>query len=664
MTATGLECDGEWICDPFRVVAQTRPEGGDNWGVMLAWHDDDGREHRVIVSHAMLTGDERSVFERLSARGLRLYASRSARTGLVNYLSLVRSTKKVRTVSRIGWCMPAAGGAAFVLPDRVCGKPADGEELFLDIDPAPRVFRERGSLDDWKRKIAALCVGNSRLVLAVAVAFAGPLLTPLGEETGGIHFRGGSSVGKTTALHLTASAWGAPSGPDAFVRQWRATINGVEEMAKTYSDCVLPLDEIGQADPTKVGDMVYMLANEAGSARMRDRGGLRTMNTWRLLFVSSGEEGIVSLMNRGKVAAKAGQETRFLDIPADAGRGLGMFEELHDAESGALFSRQLKQAAQECHGLAGPAFVAWLAPRVADPAWLDAQRTELAKITTDMLERTAADGQVQRAAGRFALIAHAGELATEANVTGWDPGEATTAARACFAAWLESRGSVGPLELRNLLRSVRGFLVAHGASRFETLNEQTQKQSGAGSGQQHLAEENTNRKEAGNRNQQSRPPGDTNTLPPPTPDPRTIQRAGWKWLEIQPEQKPQENAAKAEAEQAAAVEAEAEQAAAVEAEAAPTVQGEVAQADAEAANDRQSKRWVYGIAPQVFEKEVVPAGMNELEAKRMLRDAGVLGWRKKGGKDRFTLPKSVKGVGRPELVTILPSIFDDEGDEG
>ncbi|WP_291297613.1 DUF927 domain-containing protein [Elioraea sp.] len=581
MTATGLECDGEWICDPFRVVAQTRPEGGDNWGVMLAWHDDDELEHRVIVSQAMLTGDERSVFERLSARGLRLYASRSARTALVNYLSLVRSTKKARTVSRIGWVLPADGGAAYVLPRRVCGTPADGEELFLDIDPPPRVFRERGSLDDWKQDIAARCVGNSRLVLAVAVAFAGPLLTPLGEETGGIHFRGGSSVGKTTALHLTASAWGAPSGPDAFVRQWRATINGVEEMAKTYSDCVLPLDEIGQADPTKVGDMVYMLANEAGSARMRDRGGLRTMNTWRLLFVSSGEEGIVSLMNRGKVAAKAGQETRFLDIPADAGRGLGMFEKLHDADSGALFSRQLKQAAQDCHGHAGPAFVAWLAARVADPAWLDATRARLQAIAAAMLPH-GADGQVQRAAGRFALIALAGELATEANVTGWPLGEAERAAEACFTAWLESRGSVGPLELRNVLRAVRGFLLQHGASRFETLKEPL-------------------------------PPGDlAGTVAPP--DTRTIERAGWKWT------------------------------------------GEEA--------DEGTKLWVYGIQPETFEKEVVPAGMSELEAKRMLAAAGVLKTQMKGGKLRFTLPKSVKGVGRPELVTILPSIFADEGDEG
>ncbi|HMM85074.1 DUF927 domain-containing protein [Azohydromonas sp.] len=50
-----------------------------------------------------------------------------------------------------------------------------------------------------------------------------------------------------------------------------------------------------------------------------------------------------------------------------------------------------------------------------------------------------ASGQVHRVGRRFALAAVAGELATDAGLTGWPQGEATAAARACFEAWLAAR---------------------------------------------------------------------------------------------------------------------------------------------------------------------------------------------------------------------------------
>jgi len=78
-----------------------------------------------------------------------------------------------------------------------------------------------------------------------------------------------------------------------------------------------------------------------------------------------------------------------------------------------------------------------------------------------------ADGQVKRAAGRFALVAAAGELAIHAGVIPWEPGEACRAATACFNAWLEARGGSGPGEIRDGIDQVRLFLEKHGASRFQ-----------------------------------------------------------------------------------------------------------------------------------------------------------------------------------------------------
>lgn len=54
---------------------------------------------------------------------------------------------------------------------------------------------------------------------------------------------------------------------------------------------------------------------------------------------------------------KAGQELRLVDISADAGRGLGMFENLHDFEGGAVFADRLKAVTSEYYGTAGKRFL-------------------------------------------------------------------------------------------------------------------------------------------------------------------------------------------------------------------------------------------------------------------------------------------------------------------
>jgi len=69
-------------------------------------------------------------------------------------------------------------------------------------------------------------------------------------------------------------------------------------------------------------------------------------------------------------------------------------------------------------------------------------------------------------AQRFALVAAAGELATAYGLTGWGTGEAQRAVAACFAAWLEGRGTTKAAEPMAMLAQVRAFLSAHGESRF------------------------------------------------------------------------------------------------------------------------------------------------------------------------------------------------------
>ena len=56
------------------------------------------------------------------------------------------------------------------------------------------------------------------------------------------------------------------------------------------------------------------------------------------------------------------------------------------------------------------------------------------------------------------------------NLTGWQPGAATQAARKCFQAWIDHRGGAGAQEERHALAQVAQFFELHGESRFSNLD--------------------------------------------------------------------------------------------------------------------------------------------------------------------------------------------------
>jgi uncharacterized protein (DUF927 family) len=86
----------------------------------------------------------------------------------------------------------------------------------------------RDNLKYWRAEVASLCSGNTRLLFAVSVCFAAPMLYPIGGESGGFHFRSNSSDGKTTALRVAASVCG---GAD-FMQRWRGYIKRPGSLGK------------------------------------------------------------------------------------------------------------------------------------------------------------------------------------------------------------------------------------------------------------------------------------------------------------------------------------------------------------------------------------------------------------------------------------------------
>ena len=458
------------ICAPFDVVAETRDDSSVNWGIQIEWRDADNCPHTWVIPRTLLHLDGGAIAAQLDSLGLRCKPGRPAYDQLKNALAGVRIDKRLTCVSRPGWHM-LNGTSVFVLP---AGDVYNDDSEFVVLQDhypnAARTFGQAGTPDEWQTRVAAYAVNNSRLALGICLAFAGPLLEIVGEPSGGIHLVGASQTGKTTIAFVTGSVWGRGER-GAQIRSWRATASGLEGVAAECCDTVLILDELSQANGKEVADIVYSLANETGKSCADRRGDARASKNWRVMFLSTGEITLAEKLATAGQRITAGQEVRLVALPSDVGKGLGVFEALHDMESSAALVGHLRAAARTTYGTAGRDFLFTLAIARNDPRMDiagDIQRVREGFIRDHL--PAGADGQVRSIAGRFGLIAAAGELATSWGIVPWPAGEATRAAATCFKAFLNERGSTEPGEDIAAVAQVRGFLEAHGDFRFTPIS--------------------------------------------------------------------------------------------------------------------------------------------------------------------------------------------------
>ena len=300
--------------------------------------------------------------------------------------------------------------------------------------------------------------------MALSAAFAAPLLHLVNEESGAIHLVGNSSLGKTTALQVAASVW----GPSGFIKQWRMTCNALELVAQNHSDCLLPLDELAQADSKAVSDMIYMLANNEGKRRLRSEIVLRTQHNWRVLILSTGEIDIATKIAESNKKAFAGMEVRFVSLPANCNTGHGIFEDLHGFKNGDQLSKYLKDACGKYYGIAIQKYLELITND------LEAITTQIKQIQQEFKIKYIPEnssGQIARVASRFGLIAAAGELAIGFGILPLAQGEAIEAIAKCFKTWGNERGNIKDLEQKIAIAQVKSFLEKFGDSKFINISE-------------------------------------------------------------------------------------------------------------------------------------------------------------------------------------------------
>ena len=301
-----------------------------------------------------------------------------------------------------------------------------------------------------KANAAALCKGNPFLTFAVSAAFFGPLLELLNILGIGFHLHGNSTSGKTTALAVAASVW----GPASFCLSWRSTVNGLESQAAVRSSTLVALDESHMIEAKALDAGIYLLANGVSKTRMTKDISTREVARWQVCVLSSGERSIEAHLGAANIDHKVGQGIRIADVPV--GGSFGLFNNLHGCENGGAFSDKLRGAAAKYHGHPGPLFV----QQIIDTRPSIQER--LSKILARLGDNLSA--QEQRVARAFALVALAGELATDWGIVPWEKGDALAAVTKVFGSWRAAQppSSKGK-EFTQVINGVREFIEVHGA---------------------------------------------------------------------------------------------------------------------------------------------------------------------------------------------------------
>lgn len=440
----------EWIATPVTVVARTTNSDDGSEGRFLRLLTESGVKEWIIPMEVFGGSGEDA---RRTLFGMGVIIALKKRGQFMEYLLEQRPDQVFATTCRPGW----HESGAFVLPGRTIGS---DKVRYQASGKGQNLFSLRGNLDGWKTDVAAKCEGNPVLTLAIGCALAGPLLSLVGVLGGGVHLVGDSSSGKSLAQLIGSSVWGDPG---IFAASWDMTKGGLEIEASGRNDTMLPLDEIKRADPKRVQEMAYSLANGQGKGTMtREREG-RAKLSWRLLALSSGERSLSEHAAIGGNAAHAGAELRMVDVNAGT-RTHRAFDELHGL-AGADFHRLLTVAVGAHHGHIGPAFVEKMLASDDRPGLLE----DFAGIRAKFIEDNAQAGRV---ADRFAVIALAGEMAIAYGLLPWTPGSALADCQLLYGEWLSRVGS-GNAEDRQILAGILDFIDKHGSSRFSDVSDQT-----------------------------------------------------------------------------------------------------------------------------------------------------------------------------------------------
>lgn len=372
--------------------------------------------------------DQRLILSKLVAEGLCLDLSEIDKTTIINGLRK-GSTDRVQLCLRPGFTekdknyLTASG--------EILG---DCNEFGPLPYPEAQTFfcdeRAKGELAEWQDNVVPLAQGNSRLILALSYGFAGPCIHLTGIESGGFHFYGESSTGKSTLMLMPASIF----GDSRFVKKWHMTDAAFEQACEARNDGILLLDELKllapkQSDAAAMAQSrIYILGSDEG--KQRHTSYQKTVSRWRLVMLSTGEFSLGQHATEGNLTRLDGERVRVVDVPADAGVDCGVFDTVPNKLTPRRLAERIQSRCDRYYGTAGPDFITKM---------LKEGRSTVKKKIKGHIEYFIKhheidedDGLSIRMAKRFALAYAGGVLASEYGVLPLTEGDIMSGVSRCY----------------------------------------------------------------------------------------------------------------------------------------------------------------------------------------------------------------------------------------
>lgn len=440
------------VCGLLRVVAHLHDAEGDHWHYLIEFADRSGTVKEMLISAEELDLHANALSHRLVRKGFPLFASASALSTLVRHWD---RHGMGTIITQPGWAELADGSRVFADPTgEVIYDPQFRRPLTRAVTHSgPR--QVAGSLSGWQDGVAKLAIGNPSLVFALSLALAAPLLDLANAAPIGVNFYARTSSGKSSALKVMTSVYGDPSK----LGSWNATRTALEISAMQANDGLLALDEFpSRPEPWRVSALMA-LGNGVGWARSNLALTLTQPHRWRTIIASSAERSIRHFMNAAGIQLPDGASVRMIDVPVRRWT-YGLFADLHGHSNGQIFSETLAKNAAEHHGHAGRTFIRWIIRQ--EVSLRDSLPARVRAAEDKIREHLSQDGpasEIGRVLHALALVAVAGEYATECGVLPWPAGTAVGAVCRIAELWISRRDGEMPDCTRDLLEKIRATLA-------------------------------------------------------------------------------------------------------------------------------------------------------------------------------------------------------------
>ena len=307
---------------------------------------------------------------------------------LTEYFSISLADKKYevgKIYTKMGWHDKLN---TFVLGNRVIRKNNETKSIFVKTvqEEIISAYSQKGTPQQWYNYVSEL-MDYDNVRFSIYTACTPPLLRVLNSKSFVKEDTGDTSIGKTTNALIGMSIWGNPFD---LTLSTDTTAYAIEENCTIRNDLPILLDDITLMEKDTLNRIVYMVANEGGKNRGQKEGGLREVNRWKSVVMTTGELYITGSKSTG------GAEVRI--VSTDGGIGFFNPELIKKYESNILKN----------YGVIGPLIIQKILENK------DLLIEEYNKNINDFEEKASEikdpDGVMKRLIKTYAAIAVAGEV--------------------------------------------------------------------------------------------------------------------------------------------------------------------------------------------------------------------------------------------------------------